>query len=288
MPVPIRESAYQLDAIIGIAEASFGTDEAGDPYTVRRIGGTARSDLGPLLLKWNAIPIENHLRLWLLYQVVTGTSVLTDAAYAPLEGILPTTANLTIRGVEVDILSLAAPVPSGGIRAWFAGLPGVRDLPIIEPDGDALFQNGRVSVGDEPFDLKTFTLALRSGLEVVSGVVAAIDRDVPVAGIGPQKPAVAMVTPTMDGAINLRRGTEKSIWAQLVDSTTTPLDAPDGVEASVVVQEQTVSYVTRERVPVSSVLIVGADLFGISSVEPVDRGRYHQVTASRRYQGVSL
>ena len=48
MPVPINPSNFKLDSIIGIASAQVGTDDSGDPYTVRRPGGTEVSDLGPL------------------------------------------------------------------------------------------------------------------------------------------------------------------------------------------------------------------------------------------------
>ena len=288
MPVPINATNFKLDSIIGIANAEIGTDAAGDPYTVRRVGGTEESDLGPLLLAWNAVPVASNPRRWFFYQVTDAQRVLSDAAYAALDGVFPLESNLEISGTSVDIESFEVPVPTGGHRANFAGLPGVRDLPSIEADGDAKFSNSRIGTAAEPFDLVSFTLTLGVSLPVVSGVVVNIDRDAPTSGVSRQTPAAARVGLTDAGGVNLQLGTQRSIWAQLVDTSTVPLDAPDGIEAANTTFEETVQYVVREQVPPTSVLIVGEHVFGISAVSPLARGRYWSVTASRRYSGVSL
>ena len=85
--------------------------------------------------------------------------------------MFPVEVNLQIAGTEVEIASLEAPAPKDRRRATFAGLNGVRDLPTIEADGDALFANSRLGAGAEPYDLVEFDLVLGVGLTVVAGLI---------------------------------------------------------------------------------------------------------------------
>ena len=72
--------------------------------------------------------------------------------YSPLYGVFAVETALDIADVPCSIDSFEIPVRTNGNRARFAGLSGVRDVPILQADGDAEFRNGFVS-GAEPFDL---------------------------------------------------------------------------------------------------------------------------------------
>ena len=288
MPVQVNRTDFRLDKIIGVAEALIGTDAGGDAYSVRRASGTEASDLSELILNWAAVPVGGNARRWFLYQAIEAQNVDGTAFFGALDGAFPVEVNLQIGGTAVEISSLEAPRPTVGRRATFAGLNGVRDLPTIEADGDALFANSRLGAGAEPFDLVEFDLVLGVGLTVVSGLIVNVTEDVPVVGIDVANPAVASITVTDDGGVNLQLGTTRAIWAQEVDSSVVPLESPDGNEADEVLFEETVSYITRSSVAPNSVIIVGDLQYGVVEAKPLNRGRFHSITATRRYTGVSL
>ena len=103
-------------------------------------------------------------------------------------------------------------------------------------------------------------------------------------------PAVASITVTDDGGVNLQLGTTRAIWAQEVDSSVVPLESPDGNEADEVLFEETVSYITRSSVAPNSVIIVG-DLRSTASWRRSrsTEGASTAITATRRYRrGVPL
>ena len=291
MPVPITASNFKLDSIIGIATAEVGTDDAGDPYTVRRPAGTEESDLGPLELDWSAVPVGRDVNKWFLYVRTEAQDLSGSGWFSPLYGVFPVESNLEIGNTPVVIDSFERPAPTDGNRARFAGLSGVRDRPVIQPDGDAEFRNGFVS-GAEPFDLVQFSLTLGVTTTVYSGVVANVTPAAPFpAGsnlIAPSSPAVAQIGITSSGAVNLQIGQVKAIWAQEFDRVVSPLDAPDGIEAAESIFEEIRTWIVREQVLPSSVVLVDNLRFGISEVKPLDRGRHWSVTGTRRYAGVTL
>ena len=84
MPVPINASNFKLDSIIGIATAEVGTDDAGDPYTVRRPAGTEESDLGPLELDWSAVPVGRDVNKWFLYVRTEAQDLSGSGWFSPL------------------------------------------------------------------------------------------------------------------------------------------------------------------------------------------------------------
>ena len=90
-----------------------------------------------------------------------------------------------------------------------------------------------------------YDLVLGVGLTVVAGLIVNVAEDVPVLGINAANPAVASITVTDDGGVNLQLGTTRAIWAQEVDSSVVPLDSPDGIKADEVLFEETVSWITR-------------------------------------------
>ena len=288
MPVQVNRTDFRLDKIIGVAEALIGTDAGGDAFSVRRASGTEASDLSELILNWAAVPVGGNARQWFLYQAIEAQNVDGTAFFGALDGVFPVEVNLQIGGTAVEIASLEAPAPKDRRRATFAGLNGVRDLPSIEADGDALFANSRLGAGAEPFDLVEFDLVLGVGLTVVAGLIVNVTEDVPVVGIDVANPAVASITVTDDGGVNLQLGTTRAIWAQEVDSSVVPLESPDGNEADEVLFEETVSYITRSSVAPNSVIIVGDLQYGVVEAKPLNRGRFYSVTATRRYRGVSL
>ena len=288
MPVQITRTDFRLDKIIGVAEALVGTDDAGDAYSIRRVGGTEKSNLSELILQWAAVPVGGNARQWFVYQSVEAQDVSGSAFYAALDGVFPVEVNLQIGGTAVEVSSLEAPRPTGGRRATFAGLNGVRDVPSIEQDGDALFANSRLGAGAEPYDLVEFDLVLGVGLTVVSGLIVNVAEDVPVLGINVANPAATSITVTDAGGLNLQLGPERAIWAQLIDSSVVPLESPDGIEADEVMFEETVSYITRSEISASSVIVVGDLRYGVIEAKPLSRGRFYSVTATRRYTGVSL
>ena len=288
MPVQVNRTDFRLDKIIGVAEALIGTDAGGDAFSVRRASGTEASDLSELILNWAAVPVGGNARQWFVYQAIEAQDVSGSAFYAALDGAFPVEVNLQIGGTAVEIASLEAPAPKDRRRATFAGLNGVRDLPTIEADGDALFANSRLGAGAEPFDLVEFDLVLGVGLTVVAGLIVHVTEDVPVLGINAANPAVASITVTDDGGVNLQLGTTRAIWAQEVDSSVVPLESPDGIKADEVMFEETVSWITRTEISGSSVIIVGDKKYGLVSVTPLNRGRFYSVTATRRYTGVAL
>ena len=288
MPVPIQRSDFRLDLIIGVAEALIGTDDSGDAYTVRRVGGTEASDLSDLLLDWSAVPVEGDARRWFLYQKTDSQQVGEGSFFPALDGTFPAGANLEIENGAVEIASLERPVTAGGRKPRFAGLAGVRDLPVIGPDGSALFSNSRLGAGAEPYDLVQFDIILGTGREVVSGLAVNLAADASTAGITPANPAMATIVQTDDGALNLQLGPVKAIFAQELDSSVVPLDAPDGIEADQVLFEETKSWITRTEVAPSSVIVIADKRFGVSEVTDLGRGRFYSVRGSRRYYGVVL
>ena len=291
MPVPINATNFKLDSIIGIAVAEVGTDEAGDPYTVRRPRGTEESDLGPLELDWSAVPIGGDVGRWFLYVRTEAQDLAGSGFFSPLYGVFPVEADLEIADTPCSIDSFEIPAPTNGNRARVAGLSGVRDLPILQADGDAEFRNGYIG-GNEPFDLVQFSLTLGVGVRVYSGVIVNVTPDSAFpAGtnlINASSPAQAHVGITASGGINLQLGGVRAVWAQEFDRTISSLDAPDGVEAQESVLEEVRTWIVREEVSASSVVLVDNLRFGISEVKPLDRGRHWSVTGSRRYAGVTL
>ena len=292
MPVPVTQSNFKLDSIISTAPAELATDDAGDPYTVRRVGGTEAADLGPLILDWAAVPVEGDVNKWFLYNVIEAQQIQGTAFYAALDGVFAVETALEIGDTPCDITSFEVPVPTDGNRARFSGISGLRDLPTLEEDGDALFSNARLGTPAAPFDLVSFDLTLRVGLTVYSGVVANVtpEADFPAgtSEVNAQNPRTAQIGLTASGGINLQLGAIHAIWAQEFDRSVSPLDAPDGIEAAETIFEETVTWIVREKIPVSNVILVGTLRYGISEVQPLSRGRYWSVTATRRYSGVSL
>lgn len=288
MPVPITRSDFRLDKIIGVASATVGTDQGGDAFSVRRVGGTAVEDLSDLLLDWSAVPVDGNPRKWFLYQEAEAQNVSDSGFFAPLDGTFPVDVNLEIGGAAVEIASLEKPITTGGRKPRFAGFPGVRDLPVILPGGDALFSNARTGAGAEPFDLQQFDLILGVGLEIISGLIVNITADVDVAGIDAANPATASIVQTDAGGLNLQLGPVKAIFAQELDSSVVPLDAPDGIEAGQVLFEEVKSWITRTEIAPSSVIVIGDRRYGVSEVTDLGRGRFYSVRGSRRYLGVVL
>ena len=288
MPVPIQRSDFRLDKIIGVAEALVGTDNAGDAFTVRRVGGTEVADLSDLILDWSAVPVDGNARKWFLYQQTEAQEVSGGAFFAALDGVFPVEVNLEIGGNAVEIASLERPSTVGGRKPRFAGLSGVRDIPTISSNGDALFANSRLGAGTEPYDLVQFDLILGVGLDVVSGLIVNVAADLPTAGIDVANPASAAIVMTEAGGINLQLGPQRAIWAQEIDRNTVPLESADGIEADQVLFEEVRSWITRAEISESAVIIVGDKQFGVQEVKPLNRSRFNSVSATRRYIGVSL
>ena len=137
----------------------------------------------------------------------------------------------------------------------------MRDLPTIQPDGDAEFRNGFVG-GNEPFDLIEFSIVLGVSLRVYSGVIVNVTPDEPFpAGsnlITAAAPAEAQIGITAAGGVNLQLGNIRAVWAQEFDRTISSLDAPDGVEAAGKHRSGGSSDVddVREEISASSVVLV--------------------------------
>ena len=101
-------------------------------------------------------------------------------------------------------------------------------------------------------------------------------------------PAQAQVGITAAGAVNLQLSDVRAVWAQEFDRAVSALDSPDGLEAAESVFEEIRTWVVREEVLPSSVVLIDNLRFGISEVKPLDRGRHWSVTGTRRYAGVTL
>ena len=182
---------------------------------------------------------------------------------------------------------MEVPVVSGGSRMTYLGLSPVADRPTIDADGDAVFANSRAGVG---YGLAHYELILGLGRTAYGGVIVNIDAPgVPVASYNAQTPAVAHIGLTEAGGINLVLENIRAVWAQLTDQVTVALDQADGIEAAETIFEETRQYLLRTKIPAETVIVDDGDLrFGVQSVEPIDRGRYYRVTASRKYVGVAL
>ena len=83
----------------------------------------------------------------------------------------------------------------------------MRDLPILQVDGDAEFRNGFIG-GNEPFELVQFSLTLSSTLRVHSGLVVNVtpQSSFPTGAnlITASAAAQAQVGITAAGAVNLQ------------------------------------------------------------------------------------
>ena len=282
MPVPIDRTDARLDTIIQVAQGKLGTEGAdGITYSVSRINGT--NSLGPLVFAWNARILNDDLDRLLLTVELPGfpgagsDDFSTNTEWWPLDGLFPVGTPLLIDGTE--------PLVVGSLEIPQAG---VLDTPLLTADGHAEWSRGRLGVQYRS------VLALTGYLHnfVTAGVIVQLrtpflnsDAD-PVLAIGSRTSAQLSISE--DSPLNITLTNYRDIWAQLADRTILPLQQPDGLFASDVVYEDTIEWIVREDIDTSSVIVLDGRVYGISSVQPLSRGRLYAVTASRRFVGISV
>ena len=88
--------------------------------------------------------------------------------------------------------------------------------------------------------------------------------------------------------IDLALGPQTEIWATRIEKTVAPADPPDGLEAQKSYFQEDIQWITRVPIPATSVVFDEHQLYNIRDVEPVNRGRFYLVSASRRYRALSV
>lgn len=253
---------------------------------MRTVTGTEEANVGPLVLEWSAVPVLNDPLKWFLFVTVTAQIVTGQGVYASLDGLFPEGAPLIIDGIKSTIASFEVPSTVGNNHR-FAGISGVRD--VAELDGDnALFNNARTGNIPHVFDISSYELVIGLGLDVRSGVVVNIQDPVAADAIGAANPAVATIGETSDGGINLQLGPTTLLWSQRLDASVAPTEAPDTLEADIVTFEETVTWLVRQAVSSSSIVVDDGLRYSVAEVSEVSRGRFWQVVGTRRYRAVSL
>ena len=276
MPVQVQRSDYRLDRLIRVASVTLGVGVDLPPYSVAR-------PFSQLVDYWdvNHIDIDGanaaqvrltrgFLPLSARFFGVTEDGPLFAVEYYPLQGVFPKGMPLTDgAGIVYTAVTLAVP----------AGLPArdpLIDLPELDADGNAVFNNGDTEIGYQPQ-----SVTITSGEIVRAGLDVTFDKVLPAA-----LDELSIIGD--DDSLNVVLSNEAETWAQLADSDVIPLQSPDGLAASQVIFEESRDYVMRTRPPEAGAIIDEGQRYGIASIRELSRGRFYGVSARRRYRAVSL
>ena len=282
MPIPIQESSFRLDRIVTAGSLRLGlTDDAGVPaFSVRRILGP--ESLDDLVLDWFAVPVDATGTAWALYvEILTRDGPLTsipDVVWWPLDGVFPNETRVRINGVDAEVDSLES-VPD----TLQLAKPLWDNAEIDAGTGDASFTSGRDGI---TFDERgTFN---SSQPVVLAGLVVRLRTAIAPGDFDKFDPAIAVVAIEEDGTVNYQVEDDRSIWAQLIETSVTALDVPDGAEVSESTFEEVRVWVVRTELAGSDVIIDETLRFGVSEIRPLDRRGHWAVTGTRRFLGLTL
>ena len=272
MPIILDATDARLDRLVQVAGVSLGTDVVGGPpYSAQR--------LGVLVTTWditedlNTDPASYLLtKAFPINQVIPVTLGRNLIYYFPVDGTFPTGTALR-SGDETRVVSDTV-VPAIDHSIFLVDVP-TRDL-----GGNLTFENGRTPAGYQEQSFE-FTGGVPPFFRAGVTVILAAGETFP--GFAQQLSIFGE-----DGGLNAVLGEQVSRWAQLVDGDTLALQQPDGVQANEILFEETRSWIMRQPVDGSSVVVDDGETYSVTRVSGLDRNRYYLVTGARRYVGVSI
>ena len=282
MPVNPNRSSFRLDRLGTAYDASLGSGAMGDAFSVVKI--VDDSTLGTdLITEWQAHPVERNAgnTMWVLggsgltWRLRYAQTVLGDFTYWPLDGLFPATTQITIGEEKRDIDSFQdfGEEFNSGVSFRY------NDKPTIEADGDAVFDSGR----QDGFYAQLLARSIRQQV-TFSATVLQLDS-----AIAPPSDLPALAAVGSSDALNLQLTNPREFWLQVISESSFPTTSPEGLEASLVNLDRTMTIATRLQIPANSAIRYNDQLWGVESVSEIgDRGRFWQVELRRRTTGVSV